>query len=191
MLRGQAIPEEYLDLMGTTVNMPNSFPAVKTRIMIAWIRESEDLFSKFMDMIWNAEVNDRKYIFVKIKEELSNPLWEFLREELDLLNDVCCGRRKLSVLSDDEKYFLTMLCLDDVRMPGICLSLRFRGRKQREDATQFVKYVLGHDDPNHRESHLFFCPVYRTAYRSYIRDKRADFRRAIKKNFRALIGTYL
>ena len=191
MLRGQKIPEEYRELMNTTTPDSPTFSVVKTNILIAWINESENLFSKFMDMIWYAEVNNRKYIFYKIKSELSNPLWEFLREELDLLNDVCCGRRKLSVLSDDEKYFLTRLCLDDVRMPGICLSLRFRGRKQREDAAQFVKYILEHDNPNHRESHLFFCPAYRTAYRSYISDKRADFRRAIKENFRALIGTYL
>ena len=193
LLRGQAIPEEYLELMDTTVNMPNSFSAVKTRILIAWINGAENqMFETFMNMIWDSDVNTRKYIFVRIKDELStNPLWDFLTDELKLLNEVCCGRRKLSVLSNDDKFLLTMLCIDGVRLPGIRLSLRFRGRKQREDAAQFVKYVLEHDNPNHRESHLFFCPAYRTAYRSYISDKRADFRRAIKENFRALIGTYL
>ena len=189
MLRGQKIPEEYRNLIGTT--LPKTFSDVKTRILIAWINESEDLFSKFMDMIWDAEVNNRKYIFVKIKEELSNPLWEFLTDELNLLNDVCSGHRKLSCLSDDEKYFLTMLCIDDVRLPGIRLSLRFRGRKQREDAVWFIKYVLKHDNPNHRESHLLFCPAYRTAFRSYIRDKRSFFRKALREDLLALIGTYL
>ena len=191
LLRGQEIPEEYLDLMDTTCNRPNTFSVVKTRILIAWINGTDDLFRKFMDIIWDSEVNNRKHIFVKIKDELNNPLWDFLTSELNLLNDVCCGHRKLSALSDDDKYLLTMLCIDDVRLPGIRLSLHFRGRKQRENATEFVKYVLEHDNPTRKESHLLFCPVYRTAYRSYIRDKRLLLYRALRKNLRDLISTYL